>query len=66
MRGIRKHHPEITASSLPARYLVTNGVDVFLHRDGEPPERAFDGQYAFAFVVELEPIQREVIARLAA
>ena len=64
MRGMRKFHPEITAKSLPASHFVTNGRDVYLHRNGESPERVFDGQFAFAFVIELYPIQRDVVQLL--
>jgi len=64
MQGLRKFHPEITSKSLPASHVVTNGRDIFLRRTGEPPERAFDGQFAFAFVIELAPIQRDVVQLL--
>lgn len=66
MHGLRKFHPEITLTSLPASHLVTNGKDFYLHREGQPPERAFDGQFAFAFVIELAQLQREVASQLKA
>jgi len=60
LQGLRKHHPEITLTSLPASHVVTNGKDLYLYQEGQPVERAFDGQFAFAFVVELATLQREV------
>lgn len=62
LRGLRKHHPEITLTSLPGSHVVTNGTDLYLRQEGQPIERAFDGQFAFAFVVELGQLQREVAA----
>jgi hypothetical protein len=64
MAGLRRLHPEITLTSLPASHVVTNGVDIYLHRRGEPVERAFDGQFSFAFVIELAQLQREVAKTL--
>lgn len=64
MKGLRKFHPEITLTSLPADRVVTDGKDIFLHSDGENVERAFDGQLSFAFVIELQQLQAEVAALL--
>ena len=64
--GLRKHHPEITLTSLPASHVVTNGAELYLRQEGKTIERAFDGQFAFAFVVELENLRREVVAAMAA
>lgn len=64
LHGLRRFHPEITLTSLPASHIVTNGKDLYLYREGEPVERAFDGQYAFAFVVELAQLQKEVASVL--
>ena len=60
MLRLRKLHPQITLTSLPGTHVVTNGIDLYLHRPGHQVERAFDGQFAFAFVVELSGIQREI------
>jgi DNA-binding transcriptional MerR regulator len=60
--GLRKLHPEITLTSLPASHIVTDGRDLYLRRRGESLERALDGQFAFAFVVELAPLRDEVAA----
>ena len=64
MEGLRRFHPEITLSSLPASHIVTNGSELYLRQGDETVERAFDGQFAFAFVVELAQLQREVAQRL--
>jgi DNA-binding transcriptional MerR regulator len=60
LKGLRKHHPEITLTSLPCSHIVTNGAELYLRQEDGPIERAFDGQFAFAFVVELAILQREV------
>lgn len=62
MAGLRKLHPEITLTSLPASHIVTDAHDLYLRRCGESLERALDGQFAFAFVVELAPLRDEVAA----
>jgi DNA-binding transcriptional MerR regulator len=64
LRGLRRFHPEITAKSLPATHIVSNGRDVFLRQAGELLERTHDGQFAFAFVIGLAPIQRDVARKL--
>jgi hypothetical protein len=62
LAGLRKLHPEITLTSLPASHVVTDGRDLYLRRRGDSLERALDGQFAFAFVVELAPLRDEVAA----
>ena len=64
LMGLRKHHPEITLTSLPGSHIITNGQDLYLREEGRPIERAFDGQFAFAFVVELASLQREVAEKV--
>ncbi|HRH32421.1 MAG TPA: hypothetical protein PLK06_03790 [bacterium] len=64
MRALRKYHPEITLTSLPASHLVTDGQEVYLRAPGDSLERATDGQYAFAFVVELDQVRREVVKKM--
>ena len=48
---------------LPARYLMTDGTRIFYTED---PSRIVDltskGQLAFGFVVDMEPINKEVVA----
>jgi DNA-binding transcriptional MerR regulator len=60
--ALRKHHPAITPTALPARYLVTDGRSVFLS-DGKDQIEELDGrgQMAFAFVLELSAIRDEVL-----
>ena len=60
--ALRKHHPAITPTALPARYLVTDGKTVFL-LDGKDQLEELDGrgQMAFAFVLELSTIRDEVL-----
>jgi hypothetical protein len=62
---LRTFHPQITLKSLPASHLVTDGEFLYLKGAGDPLERATDGQYAFAFVVELEQLRREVVKSLS-
>jgi DNA-binding transcriptional MerR regulator len=61
--GLRKRHPEIAADSLAGALLVTDGKKVFLKRGREVFEELNGGQLAFAFVVELGTIGRDVTAR---
>lgn len=61
--ALRQFHPEITLTSLPASHVVTDGTDLYLRRTGEGVERVFDGQMAFAFVIELAQLRQEVVDR---
>jgi hypothetical protein len=65
MHALREFHPAITLTSLPARHIVTDGVDLYLRHEGDDLERLGDGQMAFAFVVELSQLRDEVAAALA-
>ena len=65
MQGMRHLHPQITLTNLPARYIVTDGADLYLRNDGDTVERMRDGQMAFAFVVELRQLRAEVAAALS-
>lgn len=62
---LRKFHPEITFKSLPASHVVTDGEYVYLRKAADSLERATDGQYAFAFVIELDQVRREVVSRMS-
>lgn len=66
LQQLKRHHPEITLTSLPAKYVVTDGVDLYLRNARGAVERLRDGQMAFAFVIELERLRAEVVAALAA
>jgi hypothetical protein len=63
-KGLRKHHPEITLTSLPASHIATDGKHLVLCKPGQAVERLVDGQMAFAFVVDLAPLQAEVARKL--
>ncbi len=61
--AMRAYHPEITAKGLPARYLVTDGANVYLWT-GNGAIESLDkfGQLSFGFVVELKKVQAEVLS----
>jgi DNA-binding transcriptional MerR regulator len=46
----------------PSRILVTDGTEVFVHRRGRLESKTFNGQLAFAFVIDLAR-PHEAIAR---
>jgi DNA-binding transcriptional MerR regulator len=62
--GLRKRHPEIADSSLAGALLVTDGKRVFLKQGREVIEDLSGGQLAFAFVVELGGIRRDVAVQV--
>ncbi|RZJ85444.1 MAG: hypothetical protein EOO64_00720 [Massilia sp.] len=64
MLRLRSLHPEITLTSLPGSHIVTDGRDIYIRQDGDSFERAMDGQFAFAFVVELAPLRDEVAKKV--
>ncbi len=64
MRQLRLLHPQITLTSLPASHVVTDGKDIYLCKPGEPLERVLDGQFTFAFVIELSRLQQEVAKKI--
>ena len=62
LKAFRKYHPEITPTSLPARYLVTDGTQVYLRHKNQTLETLDNkGQMAFAFVVEIEQVRADVL-----
>ena len=61
LHSLRDHHHRITQKSLPARFLVAHGDRVyFKHRGQAVEDLTAGGQFAFAFVIELQQISREV------
>jgi hypothetical protein len=50
-----------TLTSAPASHIVTDGAFIYLRNGSHALERATDGQYAFAFVIEIDQVRREVI-----
>lgn len=61
---LRQYQPEITLTSRPASHLVTDGQYIYLRNKEDSLERATDGQYAFAFVIELDQIRQEVVKKM--
>lgn len=64
MERLRQYQPQITLNSLPASHIVTDGQDIYLRGASDSLERATDGQYAFAFVVELDLVRQEVVKKM--
>lgn len=64
MQYFQTVRPEISLKSLPANYIVTDGRDLYLRGHDDSLQRATDGQYAFAFVIELESVRKEVVRRM--
>lgn len=62
-RTYRKLTRDVTPGRLPARYLMTDGFRLFYTEDpARVVDLTSDGQLAFAFVVDMDPINKEVIA----
>jgi hypothetical protein len=64
MQYLAQYQPAITLTSRPASHIVTDGEYVYLRDKKDSLERATDGQYAFAFVIELDQIRGEVAKRM--
>jgi len=63
LRAFRRYHPEITPTSLPAKYLLTDGSAVFLRHESDALETLDDnGQMSFAFVLEIAAVRNQVLA----
>jgi DNA-binding transcriptional MerR regulator len=61
LHAARQHHKEITESSLPWKYMVTDGTKVYFHdREGVVEQLTGEGQLVFHFVIKLEPVHRYV------
>lgn len=61
LKELRRMHPEITASRMPAAYLVTDGREVFLRHRSGVLELLNSGQLSFAFVIEMESVRKEAV-----
>ena len=62
LKAFRKYHPKITPTSLPARYLVTDGIQVYLRQENQTLETLDEkGQMTFAFVVEIRHVRADVL-----
>lgn len=44
----------------PRHYLVTDGTELFVSRKGELESKTTNGQFAFAFVLDLLPAHRQI------
>jgi DNA-binding transcriptional MerR regulator len=47
----------------PRRFLVTDGTELFVRREGQLESRTFNGQLAFGFVFDLRETHRELLAK---
>lgn len=61
LTSLRGQHTDITAQGLPAAYLVTNGRDIFFRHESGVLELLANGQFSFAFVVEMESVRKEAV-----
>lgn len=64
LRALRSVHPEITPTSLPDGLLCTDGRTVYIRKGPDVLEDLARGQYAFAFVLELNQVREEVMATI--
>ncbi|MGQ0650855.1 MAG: MerR family transcriptional regulator [Betaproteobacteria bacterium] len=58
---LRVRYPEITQESLPASHLFTDGKNVLFREGREILQDLNSGQYAFAFLLDVRQIQKEVV-----
>lgn len=58
---LRATHSEITATAMPASFLVTDGRDVYLQHKTGVVELLSNGQLGFAFVIEMETLRQEAV-----
>lgn len=64
INALLKRHAEITPSSVPAKYLLVSGQELYF-RDGDTAfECATNGQLAFSFLFEIDQIRKDVIGRM--
>lgn len=64
LRELRKRHPEITPNSLPSKFVVSDGKQVYFRNRHEALESLDgSGQFVFAFVIELRQLRDEVLER---
>lgn len=64
LRRLRAVHPEITPNSIPASFLVTDGRKLYFRESESALLDLSKGQLSFAFVIELNSIQKEVKQRM--
>jgi hypothetical protein len=61
---LRSSGTAITPTSVAKRYLVTDGVRVYLRNNGSLEELASQRQLAFAFVIKLEQLRGNLVVEL--
>ena len=60
----KRLHKDVKAGQLPARYLITDGDRVlYIESPSQIVDLTNDGQLAFAFVVDMLPINDEVLTQ---
>lgn len=64
LSALRRHHPSITPTALPADLLVTDGTSVFFRKSAEVIEELNRGQFVFGFVLELATVRKEIVAKI--
>ncbi len=62
---LRSFHSDITPNSLPGALLCTDGKYVYFKKNRDVLEDLNRGQFAFAFIIELASIQKEIMAKTA-
>lgn len=65
LRALRRYHKDITPTSLPTQYLVTDGKAVYLRNRENLLDLDGTGQMSFFFVLELRNVQNEVLRATA-
>ncbi|MEQ9111883.1 MAG: MerR family transcriptional regulator [Rhodospirillaceae bacterium] len=62
LQSLRKYHKEITPKSLPKKFLVSDGQNVYLKQKSKALETLDNqGQFAFAFVIPIESVKNEIL-----
>lgn len=62
LKKLSTSHKEITPEKLPGKYLVTDGKDIFFRDMGNLLENlSKNGQLAFSFVIDVQPISDHVV-----
>ena len=61
LRALRHHHKDITRTSFPTKYLVTDGRRVFLREKDALLDLDGSAQMSFLFVLELKQAHSEVL-----
>lgn len=65
LQYLKAYQPDITVTAAPASHIVTDGQFIYLRNGSDALERATDGQYAFAFVIEIDQVRREVVDKMS-